>query len=172
MKNNNVFRAYLFGEINATSAEKVVREIDEASSKEVKKIILTLSSGGGSFLFSLSIYTHIKGCPIPVEIITEGQCGSGAVFILQAGHKRISRPNTFFTLHPPSHSFNEPKSVDEVMSIAGLLKRYDELYVGLIAKRIGMTPKTLKRQYDPVKYIRAQEALIFGKHGLIDSISP
>lgn len=167
---SNVFYTQLIGNIEDDTIKKVIEDLNIANSKEyVKEVRLTLVTYGGDLLYAFALYDHIQASAKPVDIIVEGACMSAGVMILQAARKRISRPNTVFMVHPSITSLEE-KAYPEFISIVDQYKKNHELFIRLSIERSGMSREEFERIYNPRKYLTPQEALSFGKHGLIDEI--
>ena len=161
---------YLFGHINFDSAKSVIQEIDLANkNEECENILITICSGGGSLVSAFAICEHIRLSKKSVNCLATGWCCSAAIVVLQFGQERIATEITRFLLHPSSHNA-EDMSYEE-------LKRYTEhaeiqyqQFVNLTIGRCGISKLEFEKQCTPVKMLTAQEALKFGKNGLVDKI--
>ncbi len=161
---------YLFGGINFDSAKSVIQEIDLANKNEdCKDILITICSGGGSLVAAFAICEHIRLSKKTVNCLATGWCGSAAVVVLQYGKERTATEITRFLLHPSSHHADD-MSYEE-------LKRYTEhaeiqyqQFVNLTIKRCGISKLEFEKQCVPVKILTVQEAISFGKKGLVDKV--
>ncbi|HLL61182.1 MAG TPA: ATP-dependent Clp protease proteolytic subunit, partial [Candidatus Nitrosocosmicus sp.] len=125
----NKFHTYLVDSIKYESVKEVMKDIDTANlDPDVETIILTITSEGGFLFPAFALYDHIKASKKPVDIIAEGFCMSAAVVIMQAGRKRISRPNTLFMIHPSKNQIQENRLYSEFIAIVEELKRNYELF--------------------------------------------
>ncbi|MBI3888074.1 ATP-dependent Clp protease proteolytic subunit [Candidatus Microgenomates bacterium] len=166
----NIYYIHLVGEIEETRVAKTVEELDIGNAKEyVDEIRLTLVSYGGDLLYGMALYQHIKSSKKPVTIVTEGVCMSVAVTILQAANLRVSRPQCVFMVHPSITTLEE-RSYPEFISMVEQFKKTHDVFVDLTIKRSGMEKNEFESIYNPRKYLTPQEALEFGKFGLIDEI--
>ncbi|MCL4397884.1 ATP-dependent Clp protease proteolytic subunit [Patescibacteria group bacterium] len=166
----SIFFARLVGNIEDDTVKETVEELNIANAKSyVTQISFTLVSYGGDLLYSFALYDHIKASVKPVDIIVEGMCMSSAVMVLQAGRRRIARPHTVFMVHPTITSLEE-KTYPEFISIVDQFKKNHDLFVNLSIERSGMSREEFEKIYAPRKYLTPEEALHFGKHGLIDEI--
>lgn len=169
-KKQNIFYIQLVGEIEEHKVSHVMGELDIGNAKEyVDEIYLTLASYGGDILFGIALYEHIKASKKPVTIVATGVCMSIAVTILQAAKKRIARPHTLFMVHPSLSSLEE-SSYPEFISIVDQYKRNHDIFVKLTIERSGMDKEDFEKIYTPRKYLTPEEALRFGKYGLIDEV--
>ena len=167
---SSIFSTRLVGNIDEETVKDVIEDLNIANSKAyVTSILFTLVSYGGDVLYSFALYDHIRALKKPVDIIVEGMCMSAAVMILQAGRRRVARPHTVFMVHPTITSLEE-KSYPEFISIADQFKRNHDLFVQLSIERSGMTRDEFEKIYTPRRYLTPEEALHFGKFGLIDEI--
>lgn len=166
-----VYYTRLTGEIHYDSIKKVSEDIDKANSDEKSdEITLSLTSTGGLFYPSFALFDHIKRSKKPVDIVAEGVCQSCAVMVLQAARRRFSTLNTIFMVHPSVFKFEERKSYDEAISRIEQYKLDHERFVRLSIERSGIKREEFEKLYKPMKYLTPDEALKFGKYGLIDEI--
>jgi len=159
----------LVGEITESLTRELLKEIDNANSNPNKKIIiLTICSTGGLLYYSQAIYDAIKASKKPVVGIATGTCMSVAVMILQATHKRISRTNTRFMLHPSVHWRGDKTYIDEMNIIS---EKWNIMYKNFIARSLvksTLTFEEFEKIAKPRKYLSADEAF---KLKLVDTIS-
>ncbi len=164
------YTSYMFGPVNYESCKKIIQDIDAANKDEkYKEILLIICSGGGRLYPAFAVYEHIRLSLKPVICLAESECGSAAVPILQAGKERLCTKNTRFKLHSSTHSSeNLPYEELERFTVNSHMS-YNH-FVDLTIKRSGATKAQFEKECIPVKYLTAEDALKFGKHGLIDRI--
>lgn len=103
-----------FAPVVEQSTNALMSVIDDAINKNIKEIILLISSPGGSVFHGLSVYNYLKG--LPVEKLTThnfGSVDSIGVVIYCAGKERYSSPQARFLLHGVSARFDQQVSLEE-----------------------------------------------------------
>lgn len=163
-----------FAPVNSQTANALMNAIDHKLKEGMQRLVLLISSPGGSVFHGLSIYNYLKG--IPVEIITHnfGSVDSIGAVIYCAGDKRFSVPNARFLVHPVFWGVDSKTRMDE-KQLEELLKslRIDEKNIALVLAR-----ETNKKFDDIIEAIMnrttllPEEAKVFGlvheiKHELI-----
>lgn len=138
-------------------------------------ILVVLNSPGGQVNQGFAIYDILRMIVLdgrPVNILCMGNVASMATFVLQAGTRRFSLPNTQFLIHEVSQfTFGEEK-VSEGEERVGENRRLNTIVMSGIAKRIGMDPIELVKLSKKKDYwLGADNALKLGEHGLIDEIT-
>ncbi|MFQ6051551.1 MAG: signal peptide peptidase SppA [Candidatus Hydrothermarchaeota archaeon] len=100
---------------SVASDEKIVKEIEKANKdRNIKAIILSINSGGGSAVASAEIERAIKRSEKPTVALIRDVCASGAYWIASASDKIVADPNSIvgsigvIYIHPDySRLFNE-----------------------------------------------------------------
>lgn len=161
---------YIMGDLTFGSIADVLKAIDEANNDDtIKRIQLTIASGGGKLYAGFALYDYIKKSIKPVDTLAVGYCASASVMVLQAGAMRYAAPHTTFMVHPSSWSY-EDIPYPTLTNKMDQSHKDQDLFVQLTIERSGMSRKDFETMYNPIKYLSAKEALAFGKHGLIDKI--
>lgn len=159
----------LIGMINEISVKEVLKDIDGANSNPGKKLIVfTLSSSGGFLYYSQALYDAIKASQKPVICVVSGSCMSAALMVLQAAHKRISRPQTIFMLHQSSYWREEHTYIDEMNILSEEWNRLYKQFVNQSIHRSSLSFEKFEKMAKPRKYFSAEEAL---EMKFIDEIS-
>lgn len=99
----------------------------------MRRLVLLISTTGGSVFHGLSIYNYLKG--IPIEVVTHnfGSVDSIGTIIYCAGEKRFSVPNARFLVHPVAWGSNASISMDEKQLEEALNSlRIDEKNIALV----------------------------------------
>src|SRR6266446_7107365 len=91
-----------FADVNAQSANALMKTIDDAFNRGVRRYKLLLSTPGGLVFHGLSLYNYLAGLPIELETHNFGSIDSIGVCVYCAGRKRLSVPDARFLLHPVS----------------------------------------------------------------------
>lgn len=166
----NTYNIQIIGEITDECVCKAFENIDIANAKNyVDEIHISLCSYGGDVLLGIALFDHIKRSKKPITITAEGVCMSIAVTILQAATLRQATTHTLFMVHPSISSLEE-RSYPEFISMVDQYKKNHDLFVKLTIEKSGMTREEFETIYNPRKYLTPEEALHFGKNGLIDKI--
>lgn len=159
----------LIGPVNEKSVVEVIKDIDQANSNEAKKeIVLTLCSSGGLLSYAQALYDSIKASKKPVTCIASGMCMSAAVMILQAAHKRVSRPDTFFMIHQASYWQEQHVYIDEMNVINNQWNQSANLFIKHSLEKSKLSREEFDKIAKTRKYFGAVEAK---KLGFIDEIS-
>ena len=87
--------------------------VDQALRDRVRRLVLLISTGGGTVFHGLSAYNYLKG--LPIEVITHnfGSVDSIGVVLFCAGSRRLSVPHARFLLHGVSSSFQQNERLEE-----------------------------------------------------------
>jgi len=124
-----------FAVVNGNSSNALMTAIDQQIAKGKKKIILLISTLGGSVFHGISIYNYLKGIPITIATHNFGSIDSIGNIIYVAGEQRFSVPDARFLIHPVAITFGQSSTIEE--------KKLEEHLKGLqidqnnIAKIIG-----------------------------------
>lgn len=102
------FAAVVEGSVNA-----LMQVVDSEVNKGVEKIVLLISTPGGSVHYGLSAYNYLKGIPVEVETHNFGSVDSVGVVLFCAGEKRNSVPHARFLLHGVQMNTSGPISLEE-----------------------------------------------------------
>lgn len=91
-----------FAGVNSNSANALMQVIDQHVSQGFQRIVLLISSPGGTVFHGLSMFNYLSGIPLEVETHNFGSVDSIGVTIFSAGKRRYSVPDARFMLHPVS----------------------------------------------------------------------
>src|SRR5207247_11198362 len=99
--------------VEANSINALLTTIDQSLTAGAKKVVLLISSPGGTVFHGLSAYNFLKG--IPAEVVTHnfGSVDSIGVVLYCAGAKRLSVPHARFLLHGVSTGFQQNERLEE-----------------------------------------------------------
>lgn len=103
-----------FAPVVEQSTNALMGIIDDAVNKNIKEIILLISTPGGTVFHGLSVYNYLKG--LPIEKLTThnfGSVDSIGVVIYCAGKKRYSSPQARFLIHGVSANFEHKVRLEE-----------------------------------------------------------
>jgi len=102
-----------FAPVEANSINALLTTIDQKLKAGINKIVLLISSPGGTVFHGLSAYNFLKG--IPAEVVTHnfGSVDSIGVVLYCAGSRRLSVPHARFLLHGVSAGFQQNERLEE-----------------------------------------------------------
>jgi ATP-dependent protease ClpP protease subunit len=148
-----------FAGVNGNSANALMQLVDQHVSQGYQKIVLLISSPGGTVFHGLSIFNYLSGIPVEVETHNFGSVDSIGVTIFAAGKKRYSVPDARFLLHPISATLQatlEENKLEEIIkgiridlnniaaSIAKATGKSEKEIVDAISGRTTLSPKQAK----------------------------
>jgi len=102
-----------FSGVDGNSINALMNIIDKEIEKGTKKIVLLISSPGGTVFHGISMYNYLTGIPIEVETHNFGSVDSIGVVIYLAGTKRYSVPDARFLIHAVQANFSGNLSLEE-----------------------------------------------------------
>jgi ATP-dependent protease ClpP protease subunit len=160
---SKTYFTYLFDEVNYTSCQKVIADIDKANLDEnINEILLTICSGGGNLLPAFALFEHIQNSKKDVNILVDSWCGSAAFMILQAGKNRYATKLSRFKIHSSSHTVKNPIYFDEFEDYGAFQKESHLQFIELTTWRTKITYDKFKEMFPLTKYISAIEAKNLG----------
>ncbi len=138
-------------------------------------IILNSPGGHASQCFAIcdTIRSFIKE-GYTINIFCLGHVASAATILLQTASRRYSAPNTRFLVHQvrQQHVFLEEEVSQGEERVAEMV-RINTQACAIIAERVGMDLQDLLTRVKKTDlWLSADEAMKFGKNGLIDEICP
>jgi ATP-dependent Clp protease protease subunit len=165
---------YLFGDIDADSAEKLIREMELwfiAYGHRHEAMCLFLNSEGGELAAGLAIHDTLRSYSalgLHVSVGVRGEACSMAAVVLQAGDSRIIGPASRLMLHQVSSG--GAGTTAEIHRQAAHLRETDKAIAELFAKRSGkFSVEWLEKEIlDRDRWFTPAEAL---EVGLVDSIA-
>ena len=162
---------FLGTQVDEHSANLIVAQLLFLDSEDPKKdIYLYINSPGGSVTDALAIYDTMNYVKADVQTIGIGMAASAAAFLLSSGAKgkRFALPHSKVMIHQPSSGTRGRVSdmeIDLEESIR-LKKLLEEIMSSNTGQKISKIHNDMEKDY----YMTAEEALKYGKKGLIDHI--
>ncbi|WP_339918507.1 ATP-dependent Clp protease proteolytic subunit [uncultured Flavobacterium sp.] len=107
-----------FAAVDSAATNALMNVIDQKVHEGYEKIVLLISTPGGSVFHGLSIHNYLMGIPLEIETHNFGSVDSIGVVIFSAGAKRYSAPDARFLLHPVSAGINgnlESEKIEEIL---------------------------------------------------------
>jgi len=137
----------------------------------VKKVIITINSGGGSAFAGLGMADTIaamRKAGIEVEGHSLGYVASAAVPIMAACSKRIATPNCLFMVHEGKlMKFLAQETASDLVAQQKMMNLMGERYIKLLADHSKLSVEDWKAKEKVTTWFTAEEAL---EWGLIDEI--
>jgi ATP-dependent Clp protease protease subunit len=153
-----------FAGVDGNSANALMSAIDDKLKNGYDKIVLLISSPGGTVFHGLSLYNYLAGIPAEVETHNFGSVDSIGVVIFCAGKKRYSVPDARFLVHAVSTGFTantrmEEKQIEETLK--GLHIDIENI-AAVIANNTGKTEANIVQAMADRTTLSPEEAKTFG----------
>ena len=129
-------------------------------------ILLYINSPGGSVYSALAIYDTMQYIKPDVHTICVGMAASAGAFLLTAGDKRMSLPNSKIMIHQPIISGLGGQATDIEIHAKEILQTKAQLN-GLLAKHTGQKISKIEADVERDYFMTAKEAKAYG---LIDEV--
>lgn len=173
MEIQNTIYIKFFSAVDGNSSNALMNLVDQFVNLKYQRIVLLISSPGGSVFHGLSIFNYLSGIPVEVETHNFGSVDSIGVTIFSAGKKRYSVPDARFLLHPVSAQLQanfEENKLEEI--IKGI--RIDQSNIAAsIAKATGKSEEDIVRAISSRTTLSPREAKEFGLvHEIRSSLFP
>ncbi len=159
---------FLFGEINQSSAARVVMQmLYLENQRKGQEINFYINSPGGSLDDTLSIYDTMRFMNSKVATFCIGRAYSGAAVLLAAGEKgkRHILPHAKVMIHQP-YGGVYGQAADIRIQAEQIIKSKRQMNE-IIARHTGQTVETVHADAERDKYFNAGEAK---EYGLVDTI--
>lgn len=152
----------LLAPINEASTQRLFSVVEQKVKQGFKKIVLLLSTPGGSVLHGISIHNLLKGLPIEVVTHNFGSVDSIGVVIFCAGSKRYSVKDARFLLHPISAGINGNFEREKLQEILNGLDIDTENIASVISHTISKTKNEVISAISERTTLNPQKAKDFG----------
>jgi len=145
--------------------QAINQKIKEITSLNASKVVVNISSLGGSVDHGLAIHDALRS--LDAEVITNvtGLTASAATIIAQAGDTRRISENALYLIHR-AWTF-AMGNAEDLMEMASTLEKIDERIVNIYKKRSGKDEQEIKEAMAKDQFLSPQEALDLG---LIDEV--
>jgi len=122
-----------FCDVTQKSAQTLVSVVNGAMAEQIDKIIIRLSSTGGSLSPAFGAYHFLRSVKVPLVMYNYGNVESSAILLYLAADTRIAAPHGQFLIHPFHWTFGPspvplPKIVEAVASLNFDVSRYAEIF--------------------------------------------
>ncbi|HCW32319.1 MAG: ATP-dependent Clp protease proteolytic subunit ClpP, ATP-dependent Clp protease, protease subunit [Candidatus Peregrinibacteria bacterium GW2011_GWF2_39_17] len=135
-----------------------------------KDIVMYIQSPGGHVTAGLAIYDTMQYIRPDVSTVCIGMAASMGAVLLAAGArgKRFALPNAEIMIHQPLGGV-EGQASDIEIHAKHIVHTKGRLN-GILAHHSGMPLKTVEKDTDRDNFLSAEEAVKYGKYGLIDQV--
>jgi ATP-dependent Clp protease protease subunit len=155
-------------EISTDTVENLLAVMASLCELKVKRVVLLLSTPGGSVPCGFNLYNVLKGMPFELTTHNVGNVDSIGNIVFQAGVKRYACPNTTFVFHGVGFSSSKDqlqvKDVEEKLD--GLLSDQKRIE-SIIAERTKVLKGEVEQFFKQGHNMDANYALV---KGIIDEI--
>jgi len=129
--------------------------------KDIAQINVFISSEGGDAQQAFVIHDMLKGHPASVTCYLVGWCCSAATVIACAGDRVVMSRQCLYMIHKPSVLMFEGDE-DDLISGAEQLRKYQNIIVGVYARKTGLSAESLNELVNAETWFEADEALALG----------
>lgn len=162
---------YVGGVINSDVANILTSQLLYLEMQDSKSpITMYINSPGGEVYAGLAIYDTMQYVSCPISTMCTGLAASMASVLLCAGEngQRYALPHSRVMIHQPMGGIQGQASDIEI-TCNEILALKNELYQ-IISDHSGQTIEQIQKDADRDYWMRAQDALEYGKFGIIDKI--
>lgn len=146
------------------SAQEFINNIN--SFQNTSKIVLDISSEGGSVQDGVAIYNALKNHPASIEVHITGWALSVASVIAMAGDAIYMAENGLMMIHNAwSHGSG---NAEEMRKLANILEKASGTIIDIYAAKTSLSVNKIKSMCDVETWMTAQEALDYGFIDFID----
>ncbi len=161
----------LTGEVNKEMTERVAKQLLYLNHESgTKPILVYIDSPGGDADAGYAIFDMIRFVDAPVYAIGLGLVASAGALILIAPPKerRLAMPNSHYMIHQPLSGIRGVASTIEIH--AREVEKLRDRINNHIAEATGKKLEEVARDTDRDYWLSAEEALQYGRHGLVSRI--
>jgi ATP-dependent Clp protease protease subunit len=162
---------FVEGGINDQMAGLIIAQLLFLESEDNKKdITIYVNSPGGSVNAGLAIIDTMNFIKPDVSTICVGMAASMGAMILMSGErkKRFILPHSEVMIHQPLGGMQGQASDMEIH--AKHILETKELLYKMIQKNTGQDYEQIVKDCDRDNFIKAKDAITYGKYGLVDKI--
>lgn len=152
---------YTGGGVGSSDVAKLLQEAGD-----LKRIELSVNSGGGRFDDGLAIYTVLKNHPAFVHVTVAGIAASAASLLAMAGDEIEMAAGALLMIHNPSLSTRGGRK--ELESALAAYDRMRDSAAGIYAARSGQSIEAVHSMMDVETWLSADEAV---EKGFASSVS-
>ena len=160
---------FLWGTVDNTSAERLIKRMLFLSAKSDDDITLFINSPGGIINSGMAIYDAMQSLPCDIATVVQGQAASMASVLLAAGTpgKRYAWNHATVMIHQPLISGTFYGQATDVEIHAEQMLRVKRQMNEILAKHTGQDIATIERDTDRDNFMTAEQSKAYG---LIDHV--
>ncbi|HWP18192.1 MAG TPA: ATP-dependent Clp protease proteolytic subunit [Burkholderiaceae bacterium] len=157
----------LFGPINDTVAQDIVRRLIALAADSNEPIDMLVSSPGGHLESGDSIHDVVRFIGAPVNMIGTGWVGSAAthVYLSVPRERRFCLPNTRFLIHQPSGGAGG-QATDIAIQAKEIIKARERI-ARTIARETGQPFERVMADIERDRWLSPEEAVDYGLVGRV-----
>ncbi len=162
---------FVQGQVEDHMASLIVAQLLFLESEDAKKdITLYVNSPGGSVSAGMAIIDTMNFIKPDVSTVCMGMAASMGAMILMSGErgKRFILPHSEVMIHQPLGG-TQGQASDIAIHANHIIETKEILYK-IIEQCTGQEAKKVIEDCDRDNYIRAEEAVAYGKYGLVDQV--
>lgn len=148
---------FINGQIDRSTYDDILAQIRANAS--ASKLILHISSPGGSVYAGYNIYHALKSTNKPIVPIVEGEAQSMASFLTMLGESKICNPSRFMIHNPRS---GVEGTAEEMIQGANELIKIEDEMAQVYSAKTGIAVDRIKQMMAKETYLSAQEAVTLG----------
>lgn len=136
-----------------------------------EEIKMFINSGGGSVYDGMAIYDTMNFIDPSVSTYCMGMAASMASVLLSSGEKgkRYSLPHGKIMIHQVSSGIGRAQCAD-IQIVAEETKKTQDMLYNILVENTGKTFGEIEHDADRDNWFTPEEAIAYGKYGLIDNI--
>lgn len=102
-----------FAPVNDNTIHRLMAAVDEKVAAGATRLLLLISTSGGSVFYGMSAYNYLKGLPLHLTTHNFGSVDSIGVPLYCSGDERLCVPQARFLLHPVTMNFSAGATFEE-----------------------------------------------------------
>lgn len=153
----NEGHVFISGQIDRSTQDDIMAQIRANALAE--KLILHISSPGGSVYAGYNIFHALKSTGKSIEVLVEGEAQSMGSFLAMLGPSKICNPSRFMVHYPRS---GVEGTADQMIQGANELIKIENEMAQVYAAKTGLPIDRIKQMMEKETYLTAQEAVTLG----------
>lgn len=152
-----------FGEINADSANALIRQIRYlARQAPGEEITVYVNSPGGEVAQGLALYDVMRSVGCPIRTVCTGTAASMGAILFAAGHQRDMLPHAKVMIHDPLRASGPCGSALEIKRQSDEILETRETTGKILAQHANKTLEEIYEKTAQDTWFTAEEAVAFG----------
>lgn len=152
------------GEVNGTTAEKLLTAVSGLTNEGTDSVCVLLSTSGGSISKALTIYNTLIALPIHLTVYNVGSVNSIGNVVFLAGRKRYACPGSTFMFHGIGIDLKSPARLDEreLIEKVEAVRFHQKLVARIFSERTTMSIATARQMFRRETFLDPDEARRLG----------